>query len=47
MKICKAPGADAISAEVLKAGGDKMTKFYSCYLIKSGEKKTHHWNGQK
>ena len=27
MKIRKAPGANAISAEVLKAGGDEMTKF--------------------
>ena len=27
MKNRKAPGADAISAEVLIAGGDEMTKF--------------------
>ena len=27
MKNCKAPVADVIYAEVLKAGGDEMTKF--------------------
>ena len=27
MKNRKAPAADAISAEILKAGGDEMTKF--------------------